>query len=141
DCASRLGAATRPAAHAASALTTFNARISVVRSRRYADLGSVFAERARDAHQIAAVLRRHPFELHFVAGREARLAPAASAQDRRRCRLGRPLLLLAVRGDDLELQNRMRVAEVKFADRAADRDALLDLVEDRRRVVRDGCTG
>src|SRR6185503_8471317 len=107
------------------------------RSGGHANLGSVFAERARDAHQVAAVLRRHPFELDLVAGLEARLAPAASAQDRRRGGLGRPLLFLAICGYHVKLQDRVRVAEAKFGDRAADRDALLDLVEDRRRVVRE----
>src|SRR5690348_8405506 len=131
----------KPAAHAASAQTTFKAGMSVVRSGRYSDLGSVFAERARDPHQITAVLRRHAFELDLVAGREAFLAPAAAARDRRRRGLGRPLLLLAVRGDDVELQDRVRVVEAKLRDGAADGDPLVDLVEHRRRVMRERRTG
>src|SRR5262245_18888044 len=141
DCAWTLTAAVSAAAHAASALTTFNARMSVVGPRRYADLGSVFAERARDTHQIAAVLRRHSFELDLGAGLEARLAPAAPAQDRRRRGVGRPLLLLPVRGDDVELEDRMRIVEAKLRDGAADGDALVDLVEDGCRVVRERRTG
>jgi hypothetical protein len=63
------------------------------------------------------------------------------AQDRRRCGLGGPLLFPAVCGDDVELQDRVRIVEAKLGDRAADGDALVDLVEDRRRMMREGGAG
>ena len=65
---------------------------------------------------------------------------SAARQDRRRCGLGGPLLFPAVCARR-RTWDRVRIVEAKLGDRAADGDALVDLVEDRRRVMREGGAG
>ena len=104
--------------------------------RRIAEHRAVRHRHARDDAGWAAVLRGARVHGDLVAGLENRRAPARAAEDARRPALDCPLLILAVRVLDDQIEPRVWIHPAPFLDGAGQRDDLVDLVG-RVAVVRE----
>jgi hypothetical protein len=88
-----------------------------------------------------AVLRLEPFYEHPRAGRHGVAVPAVTNQGVRRSALDGPLLFLAGSRRDLDVQPRMRIAELHLRDDALEPDRPIDVELRSERMVRDDGRG
>ena len=84
-----------------------------------------------------AVLGLKAFDVHLGAGRHGVAVPAVANQRVGRAAFDHPLLLLAGLRRDLDVQPRVRVAELHLGDDAVELDRSIDIELGRERMMRD----